>query len=119
MFAEALADRQIVHPEVQASTLSWLAYIYGRSGETAKARHALDELLHLQQSHPMDPMLIAAAYGGFKDKDQALVWLEKGYEQHSPELASLRVSPRFDFVRGDPRFENLLRRVGLMGKQGI
>jgi len=39
--------------------------------------------------------------------------LEKAYAQHSPELVSLKVDPRFDGIRGDPRFQDLLRRVGL------
>jgi hypothetical protein len=47
------------------------------------------------------------------DSDQALVWLERAYAQHSNELVSLKVAPGFDPLRADPRFRSLLRRVRL------
>jgi hypothetical protein len=47
------------------------------------------------------------------DKDQALAWLEKAYARRSNGLTSLKVNPAYDLLRGDQRFENLLRRVGL------
>jgi len=58
-------------------------------------------------------MTVADAYAGMKDREQTIAWLEKAYTQHSPELVSLKVDPRFDDVRGEPRFQDLLRRVGL------
>jgi hypothetical protein len=42
-----------------------------------------------------------------------LAWLEKAYAEHSGELPALKVSPAYDFLRGDPRFKRLLDRVGL------
>jgi len=47
------------------------------------------------------------------NKDQAFVWLEKAYSQHSNILMTLRVDPMYDDLRSDPRFQSLLRRVGL------
>ena len=47
------------------------------------------------------------------DKDQAFVWLEKAYLQHSNALTALKVEPGYDSLRGDPRFQDLMRRVGL------
>ena len=47
------------------------------------------------------------------DKDQALLWFEKAYVQYSTELVSIKVAPACDPLRGDPRFQDLLRRVGL------
>jgi hypothetical protein len=58
-------------------------------------------------------MILAVAYARLGDKDQALAWLEKAYAQHSNGLTSLKVDPTYDLVRGDPRFKDLLRRVGL------
>ena len=58
-------------------------------------------------------MLVARPYLGLGDKDQSIAWLEKAYVQHSPELVSLKVSPTFDPLRGDRRFQDLVRRVGL------
>jgi len=45
--------------------------------------------------------------------DQAFTWLEQAYVQHSNALVTLRVEPRFDPLRSDARFQDLLRRVGL------
>ena len=88
-----------------------LTYTYGRSNQTAQARHALQELLNPR--HPVDPQVIAQAYAGLGDKDQSVAWLEKAYAAHSNELVSLKVSPEYDSLRSDPRFQDLLRRVAL------
>lgn len=90
-----------------------LTYIYGRSGQTTKARNALRELLRENQREPIDARTVAAAYAGLGDKEQTLAWLEKAYVQHSNELTALKVDPGYDFMRDDPRFQDLLRRVGL------
>jgi hypothetical protein len=44
------------------------------------------------------------------NKDEALAWIEKAFERHSDVLTRLKVDPRFDPLRGDPRFQGLLRR---------
>jgi len=114
MFAEARADLEKERPKM-AAPWYWcnLAYIYGRSGQTAKARYALHELLQDSQHKPVDARIITWAYAGLGDKDQALAWLEKAYAQHSNELTGLKVDPGYDNLRSDPRFQTLLRRVGL------
>jgi TolB-like protein/DNA-binding winged helix-turn-helix (wHTH) protein len=114
MFNQALADTYAHRPPVN-SAWYWenLAFIYGRAGRKVEAGRALHELLLLNRRAPVDPFAIATAYIGLEDKDQALVWLERAYDQHSVELASLKVNPAYDFLRSDPRFQDLLRRVGL------
>jgi serine/threonine-protein kinase len=114
MFAEALADTEKMRPVTTAPAYwSWLAYIYGRSGHTAESRHALEGLLQSTRNQPVDAINVAWAYLGVGDKDQALAWFEKAYAQHSTELTSLKVNPGYDPLRGDPRFQDLLKRVGL------
>jgi Tfp pilus assembly protein PilF len=114
MFAEALADTETTRVWTPVPGYwSWLGYIYGRSGQTAKAHHALDELLRSNATHSGDQILVAWVYLGLGDKDQSLAWLEKAYTQHSTELISLKVNPGYDLLRSDPRFQNLLSRVGL------
>ena len=56
---------------------------------------------------------IAIIHAGLGQRDQALVWLEKGYQERSAWMVWLKVDPRFDVLRSDPRFQDLLRRVGL------
>jgi tetratricopeptide (TPR) repeat protein len=111
-FPEALAVADD-HSEIPSSTLSMLAYIYGRSGQMAKAHQALIELEKLNRSRRVDPLLLAWAYLGPGNKDQALAWLESAYSQHSPELVALKVNPGYDPLRSDPRFKDLLERVRL------
>ena len=114
MFKDALADLE-KHGSMADSPWYWsyLAYISGRAGQKIQGQQALDQLLRLNRRKPIDPMVIADAYTGLGDKDQALAWLERGYAQHSAELMSLKVNPGYDFLRDDPRFQDLLRRVGL------
>jgi TolB-like protein/DNA-binding winged helix-turn-helix (wHTH) protein/Flp pilus assembly protein TadD len=89
------------------------AYIYGRTGRQAQARLALAKLEELNRHQPVDAELFVDAYIGMGNKDEAFVWLEKAYVQHSNGLIALKVNPIYDPLRSDPRFQELLRRVGL------
>jgi TolB-like protein/DNA-binding winged helix-turn-helix (wHTH) protein len=114
MFADAMADNEKVRPTISdAAYWAWRAYILGRSGQSTEAHAAIRQLLETDKRDPVDPMAFAQAFAGFGDKEQALSWLEKAYARHSNGLTSLKVEPAFDPLRGDPRFEDLLRRVGL------
>jgi hypothetical protein len=57
--------------------------------------------------------MVAWAYLGSRDNDQAMLWLEKAYAEHANELVTVKVHPVFDPVRDDARFKDLVRRVGL------
>ena len=77
----------------------------------------LSELLQVQFPYWFSILLglifMAIVYSGLKDKDQAFRWLEKAYEEREGNLVYLNVEPRFDAIRSDPRFHELVRRVGL------
>ncbi len=60
-----------------------------------------------------DGVDVASLYSLLGDKDQAILWLEKAYRQRSPNMELLKESPEFDNLRSDPRFLELMRRVGL------
>lgn len=88
------------------------AYVYGRSGQKAQGGEALHELEVLSRSHDVDPLMVAVANIGMGNKDNAFAWLEKAYLQRSSGLNALKVDPLYDPLRSDPRFTNLLQRVG-------
>jgi len=114
MFAEALADNEKLRPTISGGAYwSWRAYVEGRARQMTEARQATHELMEIEKRSPVDPASIAQAFAGMGDKDQALAWLEKAYARRSNGLTSLKVNPAYDLLRGDQRFENLLRRVGL------
>ncbi|MFZ1929172.1 MAG: tetratricopeptide repeat protein, partial [Candidatus Sulfotelmatobacter sp.] len=114
LFDDALADAEGLHRR-EASSWSWgaLAYIYGRSGQRAKAKFALQQLERVSQSQVVDPISFATACIGMGDKEKALVWLQRAYQWHSSSLTALKVDPTYDPLRNDPRFQALVRRVGL------
>ena len=114
MFAEAMADDEKQRPNFSdAAYWSWRAYIQGRAGHSTEAHEAIHELLEIDKRKLVDPTSIAQSFAGMGDKDHALAWLEKAYTRHSNGLTSLQVNPAYDPLRGDARFRDLLRRVGL------
>ena len=114
MFAEALADTEKMRPlAVDSTYLSWRTYICGRSGQKVQAHQALEQLLQSSRGGSVDPLIVARGYIGVGEKEKALVLIERAYAQHSNELTSLKVSPMYDTLRGDRRFGDVLRRVGL------
>ncbi len=54
---------------------------------------------------------VAIRYTSLGEKDKALDWLEKGYEEHTPLMVLIKAAPSFDSLRSDPRFQDLLRRM--------
>ena len=92
---------------------SGLGHIYAVSGKSREARTVLDELKQLSQKEYVPADGIALIYAGLGDKEAAFAWLEKAYEEHAFKMAFLKVEPRWDNLRADPRYRDLLRRIGL------
>jgi TolB-like protein/DNA-binding winged helix-turn-helix (wHTH) protein/Flp pilus assembly protein TadD len=114
LFPDALADIEKWRRIDDAPGIwSVQAYVYGRSGQRVEARRALEKLQQLNRRQRMDPAAIALAYVGMDNKDEAFAWLQKTYSEHSNALTALKVDPIYDPLRSDPRFQELLRRVGL------
>jgi tetratricopeptide (TPR) repeat protein len=112
MYDEALAElRRAKGATVEARAL--MAYTYAVSGQRRQATRVLAELLELTKQQYVPPFHIATIYAGLGDKDRALAWLEKAYEQHDFWLRLLKVEPSLDSLRPDPRFQDLLNRMGL------
>ena len=91
---------------------SRLVYAYGRMGQKDKARAELKKLEAMNSTSRHDPVAMVMAYIGVADNDAALRSLEKAYAERSNLLTALKVEPVYDPLREDPRFQELLRRVG-------
>lgn len=114
MYADALVDIEKWRRVDDGPWISgWLAYVYGRSGQRLRAQHELEKLEQLNRRRPLDPAPILLAHIGMGNKDETFAWLEKAYLTHSTVLTTLKVDPMYDPLRGDPRFQELMRRVGL------
>jgi pentatricopeptide repeat protein len=86
---------------------------YARAGRRDEALKLLAELKKRNETGYVPAGAFVNAYLGLGDKEQAFVWLERGYQEQSNLLQFLKVHPFFDPIRDDPRFKDLLRRVGL------
>jgi TolB-like protein len=91
-----------------------LAYIDAMLGRRGQTLQILNQLLTLAKEYLVSPGMIALVYVGLDDRAQALNWLEKAYRQHSSMMTWLKTDPRFDRIRQEPRFQDLMRRVGLV-----
>jgi serine/threonine protein kinase/tetratricopeptide (TPR) repeat protein len=94
-------------------TMSTLAYGYGAAGARAKAKKTLDELRDLSKQRYTSAFALAVAYAGAGDAEQALSALEVAFAERSDTMAVLRVYPVVDGLRNEPRFKDLLARVGI------
>jgi hypothetical protein len=73
----------------------------------------LDQLKEVAKVRNVTVYSFALLHAGLGDKDQAFQWLEKGYQDHAYNLLYIKVYPFLDNLRSDPRYTDLLRRVGL------
>src|SRR5262249_42871841 len=90
-----------------------LAYVYAAAGRKDEARAMLKNL-EKQEATGMDMGIgLFRIYFALGDKDRALAWMEKALEKKSESLLSLKCWPEFDRLRKDPRFADLVRRVGI------
>ncbi len=86
---------------------------YAQAGRRRDALRLLDELKRRKQTGYVPSAAFTFAYLGLRENDEVLVWLEQGYKEQSNLLQTLKVFPFFDPIRADPRFVDLLKRVGL------
>jgi serine/threonine-protein kinase len=112
---EALTELQIARRlDNNLEITMGLAYTYARAGRRREAQQLSDELQQLSSKRYVSPVLQALIAIGLGEHDRAFVWLEKSYEDRAQLLSEIRAEPAFDPLRLDPRFGDLLQRVGLM-----
>jgi TolB-like protein/Tfp pilus assembly protein PilF len=88
-----------------------LGQLYGTIGLRAEATKILTKLKEARQQRYIDAYSLVLIYLGLGDRDQALSWLEQGFQEHSPWLMAIRVSSLLKPLHGDPRFEALAEKI--------
>ncbi len=100
-------------PDRTPGVMGVLVRAYAHAGRREEALRLLDELKRRRRTNYVPAAAFVNAYLGLGDNEQALVWLETAYKEESNLLQLLKVHPYFDPLRGDPRFADLVHRVGL------
>jgi serine/threonine protein kinase/tetratricopeptide (TPR) repeat protein len=90
-----------------------LGYVYGASGKRAEAVAVVKELEAKYARKEAIGQYLATVYAGLGDKDKAFVWLEKDFQARNGKLTEIRWQIPFEPLRADPRYQDLLRRIGL------
>jgi len=113
MHGEAIAELQkaVQLSEGSPTCMANLARAYAASGKRSEAAKLLSDLKRRSNPGYSHASEIAVIYAALGDKDQAMTWLDKGYEERFNPGVLLR--PGFDPLRSDPRFQDLVRRIGL------
>jgi tetratricopeptide (TPR) repeat protein len=103
----------VLDSHVHTAPLAIYGWLYAAAGRRDRGQHMLDSLLALNKSRPVDPADIAAIEAGLGNADAALDWLERAYAERSALLLLLLgPHPAFDPLRGNPRFQELRKKVG-------
>jgi TolB-like protein/DNA-binding winged helix-turn-helix (wHTH) protein/Tfp pilus assembly protein PilF len=115
MYAEAMAE---IHRAIELSggspqDIATLGHVYAVSGRQAEARGSLQKLDELAKGRHVPNYSRALICAGLGENDQALAWLERAFQERSSWMVKLKVDPRLDPLRGDMRFTDLMRRVGM------
>ena len=104
--------RRAIERHRAPSALAVLGQTYALAGQRGEAQKVLDELLSLSRQRYVPPQCFVAVYWGLRDREKVFEWLEKSYRERSNSLVWLAISDDMDWLRSDPRLENLLRRIG-------
>ncbi len=114
-YQKAITELSKTQPQSEEwpPVMATMAYAYAVSGNHSAAEKILAEMKELAAQRHVDPYLIAIIYSGLGDRDRAFEWLERACEERSKEIPLLKVEPKLDGLRSDPRFAQLLKKVGL------
>jgi TolB-like protein/DNA-binding winged helix-turn-helix (wHTH) protein/Tfp pilus assembly protein PilF len=114
LYNDAIAELEKTKPfKEERVYIRQTAYLYARTGRRTEARAALAKSLQLSKGKQVSSGAVALTYAALGEKNESFQWLEKAYTDRSSFMTSLKYWSVFDPLRGDPRFADLLRRVGL------
>jgi TolB-like protein/Tfp pilus assembly protein PilF len=113
-YPEAIRELQTAAQLANHSTetLAALGTGYAMAGMTGEAHRIVEQLQASQAEHYVMPYSIAKIYAASGDKDRTFDWLERAYQEGTPDLIELNSEPVFDGLRGEPKFSDLMRRIG-------
>jgi TolB-like protein/DNA-binding winged helix-turn-helix (wHTH) protein len=113
MYPEAItnSEKAIARTGRETIHLGYMALVYGLAGKRSETQKIIRELKERSRHHYVFPSVFAYAYLGLGDKEQALTFLERAYEEQDQGVFLLKVSPLLDPLRPEPRFQALLRRM--------
>jgi len=114
MFSEAILEMQkaVRYSGDNLFVKTLLGYVYGATGNQAKAQVILNGLIETSKEGYVPSIAFANIYIGLGDNDNAISWLEKAYEERSNFLIYLNTNPIYDPLRLDPRFVELVKKMG-------
>ena len=105
--------RRTVEVNPHSRSMSFLGYALARAGRSNEARDELNKILAQHgREHWVSPYSIALLYNGLNDREQSLSWLEKGLADRDPRMVFLKVEPKWNNLRDDPRFQKISTAVG-------
>lgn len=115
MYAEAVAEFNQADAALPnwVVTISGIGNVYGFWGKTAEAEQVLRRLSDMSKEKYVTPYGVALVYAGMGKNDEAFAWLNKAYEGRSHWLVWLHFDPRWEKIRSDPRYAELVQRLGL------
>jgi TolB-like protein/Flp pilus assembly protein TadD len=118
-YSEAVAElKKAVALSGSPRAMAELGLAYALGGNRSEALELLGQLKEQSKQRHISPFNLAVIYGGLGDKGRALDWLERAYEERSPSLNLLKLSPAFTSLRGDARFDAMVRGLGLEAFRG-
>jgi len=93
-------------------SFSFYGYALAKSGRQQEARAELARLFEISRDRWISPYSVALIYNGLDDREQTFAWLERGVKERDPRMIFLKVEPKWNNLRDDPRFQNIMRAVG-------
>jgi TolB-like protein len=109
--AIAAAERTVELSRSAPTFVGFLGLEYAAAGYRDKAQNILEQLQKVSKQRYVTPYLVAQIYAALGETDEALGWLEIGYRERAAWMVILKVDPRFDGLRSDPRFQDLMCRM--------
>jgi len=116
-YQEAIAEieKAVDTSQRNVITVAFLSYAYFKAGRGGDANKLLSELEARTKNEYVSPWLFAMIHSGAGNKDKAFEYLEKARDERQTYLTHLKVDPLFDDIRSDPRFDELVRKIGIPG----